>query len=801
MIGDLTLALRSLARRPGYALGVMLTLALGIGMNTAAFGVVDALLFEPPPVREPDRLVRVFRHSPSAALSFGPASWDDLEAIRQQSGSLSASAAFTQALLALESSGVPHLGIGELVSGDYFAVLGVEAERGRVFDDSEASHPLAVLGHRAWKHRFGGDERLLGGSVLVNGHLFTVIGILPESFHGLTRGVSPEVWIPRASVRWSEAGSPWVVARLAPGHTLDDARAELELIARRSARLEPNAPESDLVALPAAEVRILPQLDGALGDGALLLMALVGVVLLLTVVNVSHLTLVRGIERRRELATRAALGGGRWALSRLLVVEALVLALAGGTLGAGLAAVLIGASARLRPPIPVVDVVVDPALDLRVLGVTLAISVLAALAIAPARFAARLDILRELAGGPALTGSRGRGRIFVPLQVALSLVLLSAAGLCLRSLRNAGTLDPGFRSGEVVVATMSPGLQGYSPERADGFFESLLTRLRARPDVVAAGFASHLPLSFEWHEDRVTAEGRPTADALTVGAAGVGPGYFESMGIAVRRGRAFESSDGASGPGVALVNETLAQRLWPATEAVGRRLRVAGAEDALVEVVGVVGDGRYRTLGEAPRGFLYRPLAQGGASGADAFVRSGTRTIVVRVTTPPEAFTGELRGELRALEPNLALIRLEPLDDALGGVLWVPRVAAGVFGSFGLLALALAVTGIYGVLSFAVTLRRRELGIRMALGARPSDLRRLVVQQALALVLTGVGLGLASSFAVTRLLVVALYGVSPTDPLTFALVSALLVGVACLAAERPARRAAGGALLVSLRGD
>jgi predicted permease len=798
---DLKRAVRDLMRRPGYALAAAGTLALGIGLNTAAFGLIHGLLLQPLPVEEPSRLLRLYRRSPEAALSHGPVRWGDLEAVRQQAASVDDVAAYVYAPLALEHAGGPRLAMGEVVSPNYFTLLGVGAAHGRVFSEREAREPLAVLSHRAWRRWFAGGE-VLGGALRVNGQAYTIAGVAPEGFGGLTRGLSTEIWLSRESIGWPQSGNPWAVARLRSGFSADDARVELGLIGTRLDQSEsPSGDPGELVALSANHVRLLPQLDGTLTNASALLMALAAIVLALAVVNVSHLTLVRGLGRQRELATRLALGASRGAVYRVLLAEALVLSVSGGLLGVGLAAGLHSAVGGLRVPLPV-DVAPMPSLDPGVLLLTLLVSLAVgvAAAAAPVRFARRLDLLQALHGGSGLSRRGGRRSALMPLQVALCFVLLVSAGLCLKSLRHAETLDPGFDTDGVVVATVAPQLQGYGGETLERFYRDLLLRVRARRDVLAAGLISHLPLSLEWVEQRVAASGQGSEEWLAVGTAGVSRGYFESLRIPLRRGRAFVESDDAAASPVAVINETLAARLWPAGSALGRRLRVRG-EASELEVVGVVADGRYRSLGEPPRGFLYRPLAQGGVAGGDSAVSSGSRTLVVRTPSAPDAFGVALRETLRELDPGLAVAQLEPLERALGHVLWLPRTAARTFGLFGLLALALAATGIYGVLAFSAAQRRREMGVRMALGARPRDMRRLVLREAFSLTAGGVLLGLGLSWAVTRLLAVALYGVGPMDAATLSLVSLLLLAVAWAAALGPARRASGAAVVESLRAE
>ena len=799
---DVHLAFRTLGRRPDFFVAAALTLGLGIGLNTAVFSLVSALLTSPLPVEDPHRLVRIYRHAPDHVMTWGPVAWQDFDELREQAHSLQSLAGYSYTPLALEHGEHHRLAMGEWVSENYFDLLGLSATHGRLFGEDDARRPVAVLSHRAWRQWFGGEPATVGGDLRVNGQSYRVIGVAPEGFGGLTRGLSSEVWLPVDSGRWQTTAEPWVIGRVAEGVPQEAAQNEVALVGRRLHAVLPETDgERELRALPADDVRLLPQFDNALTGGSVMALVLVGLVLALAAVNVSHLVLARSLGRRHELATRRALGAGRVDLLRLLAAEGTVLALAGGAVGLALALPLLHGLNLLKIPLPV-DVNLAPRLDFGTVLFTLALSLFlgVGLHLLAGRSLIRSAPAQTLSGGPMVSlRQRRSSRFLIPLQVAFSLVLLLCAALCLQSFWHARDIDPGFESEGVLVATVAPHLQGYDAEAADRFYRELAERVRSHPRVVAAGWTSHLPLTFELHADRVARDEWADDRWLSVDSAGVGPGYFEGLRIPLEEGRPFSTLDDRESTPVAVINRTLAARLWPQEHALGRTLQLEGAESSTLQVIGVVGDGKYRTLGEAARPFLYRPLAQGGARSTAAFVNTGTRTLIVRTTETGPGWAAELRQLIRDVGPEVAISQLAPLDDALAIVLWLPRVTALLFAAFGLLALALAATGIYGVLSFAVGQRRQEMGIRLALGARPWDLRRILLGEALVLAGGGVLLGLLASTAITRLLTLVLYGVHPGDGATRIAVSLFLLFMALAAAHRPALRAAQTSVIESLR--
>ena len=824
---EVRFALRLLRRDRLFTLAAVATLAIGIGLNAAVFSVVDAVLLRPLPVAEPDRLVRVFSATPEDPVSHSPLTWTEVTELRRRAWGLEAVAAFTYTSLVVEAGEEGRLVLGELVTDDYFAALGVVPALGRFFDPAGSpgtaagpapAPPVAVLSHSAWSRRFGADPGVVGRTVRVNGAPFSVIGVAPPEFFGMTRGVVPELWIPLGArgawERPAAAGRPpaeepgggadeepaflWVVARLADRVPVAAARAQIAAVG------VPEAGTPDvrraLLTEPASRVRILPGVDRGLEAGSWLLLGVVALVLLVACSNVANLCLARALGRRGEIATRIALGAGTGAIVRQLLVEGLLLALAGGGLGLLLAGTAARALAALRLPIPI-DLAVGAQVDARVLAFTAAVAGLTALAfsLAPALAAARTDLVREMReGAAALTRRRRRlSRGAVVVQIAVSLVLLVAGGLCLRSLARARDLDLGYRPEGAVVATFAPHLQGYGREQADRFYRDLLDGVRALPGVGAAGLTSHLPLSFELRFDTVSAAEAGGGDPLRVDSALAGPGYFAAMAIPVLRGRGFE--DDPAEPGGAglrsargvVVNDTLAARLWPEGRAVGRRLRIAGL-DGSHEVIGVVATGKARTLGEAPRPFLYRPFetASGGGGGRALQVSSGTVTLVARVEGDAAAALAAVRGAAREADADVAVSRLTTLEAALAPALLLPRAAAVLFGAFGALGLILAAIGTYALMAHATAQRRHEVGVRLAFGARRPDIERLLVREGLAVALGGVACGLLLAGLLGRFLEPILLGIDSADGIAWSAAAAVVLGAAAAASYLPARRLA-----------
>jgi len=805
LLHDLRFAIRQLIRNPGFAAASILILTLGIGLNSAVFSVVNATLFRPLPVADSEDLVAIYRATPKDFMATSALTTADVLDLAEQSRGFTGLLAYTYNPMIVERGGENRLVLGVRATPNFFSTLGVKPFLGRFFSPEDGRDlQQAVLSYSAWQRRFGADPGILGATLSLNGRPCTVIGVAPEEFFGLTRGVAPELWMPmwldragRGQGEGRELGWLWAMGRRAPGVSFEEVQAELRALAARLA-VESPATHSDrtFVALPANTVRILPGVDTRLGAASAVVLGVVGLVLLIACTNVANLLLARALARRREIATRRALGAGAAAVVRQLLVESFLLALLGGVLGLGLAWISNTAVAALRLPVPV-DLALGLALDGRVVLFTLAAATLTVLAfgLAPALAAARGDLAFMLRESAQVAGSRKQrhfGGFLVVVQMALSLVLLVDMGLAVRSLRNARRVDPGFDPDGVVVATFAPRLQGYTSGETDSFSRRLTERIRELPGIESAALASHLPLSIEITFDRVATVATAALPEQwpAVDSALVGPGYFETLRIRVLRGRAFGADDQAGERRVAVVNQTFAARFWPGEEAVGQRLRIAGAGTAY-EVVGVVRDGKYRTLGEAPQPFLFRILSQKSErSGNTGEITFGSITLVARHRGSASAALADLRRVSRELDARLAIARLETFEQTLGIAFFLPRIAAALFAVFGLLGLLLAALGLYSLMVYTVGRRRLEIGIRLALGATRSDVVLLIVQRGLGLALLGIAAGLTAAAGTTRGLAALLYGVSPTDPATFLTVALFLAAVALAASYLPARRAA-----------
>jgi len=823
---DVKFGLRMLVKNPGFTVVAVLTLALGIGLNTAAFSLVNAVLFRPLPVTAPGELVYVYTQLPKQPiiLTHQPNAYPDYLDFRDQTRSFQSLAGYAMTQVALDQGDETSMVFGEMVSGNYFATLGLQPAVGRLLaeedDRQRGANPVMVISHAAWQRRFGGDPSVMGRTVRLNGTPMTVIGVAPPGFYGMLRGIGSELWLPitmssalRASpnVNLSEPGQGdrldnrgrrwvWMIGRLRPGVTPQQADAEVRTIGEqlRAAYPESNEPRA-YATLPAAKVSLLPGLDTYLSGTSAVLMGVVGLLLLIACANVASMLLARAAARRREIAMRLTLGASRPRLIRQLLVESLLLALLGGLPAIALAYASNAGLVRFASILPLpFQVALELALDTRVLLFTLAAAALTAVVfgLAPALAATRADLvtaLKEEAGASIGGGSRARLRsALVVAQVALSLVLLVIAGLSLRSLQNAHRIDPGFDPNGVVVASVAPSTQGYSREQADAFFKSFTDRLRAVPGVEQVTTATNLPLTFDINSDGAAIPGHIPAhreEWAEVDTSSIGPGYFATMGIPLVRGREFTERDRTGEPRVAVVNEAFAGHFWPGQDPMGRTFQILDQEEPF-QVVGVARDGKYRTLGEDPRMFFYQSLGQNPA---------GQRIVVARTRGSVAPSLVAMRQVGRELDAKVPVTDIETLDVATSGTLLVPRMGAVLFGMFGVLGMVLAAVGLYGVIAYAVSQRTREIGIRVALGAQRGDILRLVVRQGLLLTAAGIALGVAAALAVTQVLTAFLYGINARDPLTFGGVALLLGTVALLACFIPARRAARVEPMVALR--
>jgi putative ABC transport system permease protein len=811
---DLRQAVRLLVKHPGFTLVAVMSLALGIGANTAIFSLVNALLLRPMPVARPSEIVSVFTSDFSGPL-YGASSYPDYLDFRRVDA-LSGLAAWAPTPVALaQGSGQSQRLFAEAVSANYFDVLGVRPLMGRGFAPEEDSgpHAVAVIAHGLWQRAFGSDPGVIGRSVTLNGTPFQVVGVAPPEYVGAMRGLAMDLWIPLSMQDVARTGRTgltnrgnrgvFLTGRLAPKADLAGAQARFDSLA---AALHRDYPQNwtdvqqrgrRITLVSESGGRVFPEVRGPVLGFMALLMTVVGLVLLIACANLANLLLARASTRRREIGIRVALGAGRAALIRQLLTESVLLSLLGGAAGGLGAAWTADALSTFRPPLPV-PVVLDLTLDLRVLAFAVLVSVATGVffGLAPALAATRSDVVSALKDDGAGTGTgpqRSRLRsVLVVGQVSVALLLLVGSGLFVRSLRNAHTIDPGFEPGGLAMASVDLVLGGYKEEAGRAFYVRALEQVRTLPGVVAATFVKDAPLGLGGSRRGLRIEGytpRPNED-MEVALTSVGPGYFETMRIPLRRGRTFTADDLPGTPLAAIVNEAFVRRYLGGQEAIGRRLRLRGPDAPATEIVGVVRDGKYRTLGEEARPFVYLPLFQD-------YV--GEATLIARTEGSPAAVAALLQRRLVDIDPRIPVFDVKTMDEHLRFTLLPARLAASVLGLFGLVALLLSGLGLYGVMSYLVSQRSREMGIRIALGARPEDVVRLVVGQGMRLTLFGMIGGIGAALGVTHLVAGLLYGISPTDPWTFAAVTSVLAAVALLACLLPARRAAAVDPNVALR--
>jgi predicted permease len=820
LLQDLRFGARMLAANPGFTLVAVLSLALGIGANSTIFTVVNAVLLNPLPVKDASTLVSVFttddRNRGNGQLfAFLQTSRLNLEDYRAQNTVFSQLATYNGLALSFSGRGEPEQVFGEMVSGNFFDVLGVTPSRGRAFLPDEDVVPgqklVTVLSDAFWQRRLGGDPSVVGSTLTLNGHAFTVVGIAPPGFKGANAIVSPALWVPvmthpqvargflQENIDSRRALLFNAVGRLKPGVTLEQAEANLKTIADRLAREYPNDNAGRNVALkPLAESTINPGFRENFVRAGGLMMTVVGLVLLIACANVANLLLARASARQREVAVRLSLGASRARLVRQLLTEGLLLAVLAGALGLLIAYWAQGVLWSLRPPALPADAI-DLTPGARVLAFTALVSVLTAVVfgLAPAFTSSRPDLVAELkqrAGGSAGSNRPWSLRnLLVAGQVALSLVALVGAGLFVKSLGRAQRIAPGFDHERLALLTVDLGAQGLNEEQARAFHRRMLERARALPGVEDATLASGVPLFQGGFLRTVFPEGTDASDRKNgrlVQLNTVEPGYFRTMGIRLVRGRDFTEADHADAPHAVVVNETMARQFWPDQEPLGKRFQFFG-QDWLNEVVGVARDGKYNFIGEDAVPHIYLSLRQTYEPAVSLHLRSAD----------PAAALGLARQQVQEMDRSLPITNVFTFATILDQSLWAPRVGAYLLGVFGLLSLLLAVIGIYGVMSYAVSQRTRELGVRMALGAGQSDVLRLVVGQAALVAGIGIVVGLALSLAATRLVANLLFEVSARDPLTFVGIPLLLAAAALLASLKPAWRATRVDPTIALRSE
>ena len=813
LIKDIRYAIRGLIKRPGFVAIAVITLALGIGANTAIFSLVNTVLLRSLPVERPGEIVSVAVRAKDDSMS--AFSYPNYKDFRDRNEALSGLLVYRFVPLSLSRGGNNERIWGYEVSGNYFDVLNVKAIQGRTFlpeeDKTKNSHPVIVVSYDCWQRRFGGDPSLVGRDVLINNHQFNVIGIAPQGFKGTEFVYSPEIWITASMIEWAEPGSTWLdnrssknffgIARLKSGVSARQAEASLNLLSQQLAKEYPDDNEGQSIKIGPPGF-ILPELRGAVVSFTWVMMAAVGLVLLVTCTNLAGLMLARATDRRKEIAIRLAMGANRLRLIRQLLTESIMLSFVGGAVGLLLALWILRVLLALKPPIDF-PLALDVGVDWRVLLFSLTVSIVAGavFGLAPALQSTRPSLVRALKDTAAQGGAvRTRLRsVLVVAQISISLVVLIAAGLVVRTLQQLQTMNPGFETQNGLTMSFDLGLQGYDEARGQQFYRQLIERVQSLPGIESASVSNYIPLSLNYNSNNIFVEGKPAErgeNVPTAMTATVGPGYFKTMGTPILQGREFTDEDQEKTEKVAVVNEYFVRRLMPEVqnpaEAVGRRFSFRGAGGPFTRIVGVAKAGKYFNIAEDPRPFVWTTMEQD---------YSSSGILVVRTKGSPDGLIGPVRGQVQSLDPNLPLFDVKTLTEHMRFALFPAKVAATVLGVFGLVALMLAAIGVYGITSYAVAQRTHEIGVRLALGAQLSDVLKLVLGHGLKLTVIGAVIGLAGAFLATRAITSVLYGVSATDPVTFVFVSGLLIGVALFACYVPARRATKVEPLTALRNE
>ena len=804
---DVRVGFRQLVRRPAFAVTAIGSLALGIGVTTTLFTVVNAVLFKSSPLRDPSRLVEIYSMQRGEDMQL-TSSYPDLQSLRAGVPAFSGIAgnAYVRGVLSTATS--PRLVTGEAVTANYFDVLGVSIGQGRGFraDEDGAADGAAVviLSHGLWQREFGGRADAVGRTLKLSGLSYTVVGVAPQSFPGAMPGIASDFWVPVTmvehfqftGVQWTGDNDPgttrlerrstrWLFAkgRLADGQTIAQARAQAEAVFASLSTQYPATNEKALVSLvPVGNIRFHPMVDGYVRAASAGLLGAVGLVLLVACANVAALLLARGTARRREMAVRAAIGAGRGRLVRQLLSEGLVLALIGGASGvlmAMWASSLIGAYATTLLPIATTF---DFTLDRTVLVFAGVVSLLTAVifGLAPAWSASRPELVPALkdtldTGGP---GRRVTLRdALVVGQLALSLVLLVAGALLARGLVVARATDLGFDPARVAALSFSPQMNGYDLERTIALRERVVEAVRALPGVTAVSVASRMPLGPDINMSSYAVPGRHDADSdgASVDMVAIGTGYFDVMGIPLVEGREFTQDEVDGDRPVVIVNETFAKTFWPGESAVGHTVHDGGFEQRALQIVGVARDHKVRSAGEAPMPYVHVPMGP-----------RRSINLVARTAGPAAALVPAMKRAVWTLEPDAVFTEEGPATDAVDATLAPTRIGATIIGVVGVLALGLAAIGLYGVIAYSVSLRTREVGIRMALGAERGQVLRMVLGQGTRLALAGVGLGAVLAAGAATVLQSMLYGVSTFDPAAYAVASGVLLLVALAANLAPA---------------
>jgi len=798
LLADLKFALRMIRKAPAFTAVAVLSLALGIGPNTAIFSLVDAILFQEWGVRDPDTLVDVYSLSSDGRHYF--TGWRVYELVDEGASDVFAEvAAHAMYMGNIERDGEAELVMGEMVTGNYFDVMGVPAERGRTFlpeeDATDGTHPVVVLADRFWHSHYGADPNLVGGQIRLNGRPYTVVGIAPPSYKGrIAPGIGTDFWVPWSMYTHLTPGSSkgtgnfMITGRMRPGIPAARATPAVDAIA---ARYNDEHPESRsklrLSAVPLGDILLHPDMDRTIGAMAALLFVAVGMVLLIACVNLAGFLLARATDRRKEMAVRVAMGAGAGAIARQLLVEAAVLAALGGVLGLLLGQLFLRMLLGVHLPVPM-PISLDVPLSGRLFVFTAGVSVVAALlfGLTPALNATHTPVASTLRDEAGASGGRGKARarqILVAAQMAVCTILLFGAGVFVHNLRNATRQDVGFSTAPAAVVTVETWANEYSDEKQLSLVDDVVRTVSAEAGVDRVAATRRLPLDLGTNNTSLDVPGvepPPDLNRWLLESTGVTPSYFDVMGIPILQGRDFDRRDVADGQRVLVLSKAAADRFWPDGDAVGKVVYLYGDREQEAVVIGVAGNAKIWSLTEAPRPYLYRPIAQSEGSGTYHFVARGP--------LPPQRLAEMVRDAAKEADPSLVVSDVGTMADHLGYIFFLPRMAALLLSLVGALALVLGAVGLYGMVSYAAARRTREMGIRLALGAERRTVVGMVVRGGLAVVGVGAVLGLGGSVVLGSALGSFLIGLGGIDPAALLAAPVVLAAVAAAAAWLPARR-------------
>jgi putative ABC transport system permease protein len=811
LFGDVRFALRWLRRSPGFALVAIASLAIAIGFNTALFSLVDALVFRPLPVERPDRLVDIFT-SGDDQDRYATSSYPDFLDYKSRNDVFTDMLAFTPSIGAARFGDRSRLSMGETVTGNYFELLGVHALIGRTLvpDDDRASAPrAAAISYKLWNREYGANPAVVGQTVRVHGQPYTIVGVMPAGFTGMFPLLSPEMWMPMAFVDDVEPGgiisnvpSPtgntrlerrgsrfmFVKGRLKADVKYTAAAANMRLIGRQlQTEYAATNKRFDVSTVPTKDVHIHPMADGPLRYVGLALMFVVGLVLVIACANVASMLLARASSRQKEIGIRLAIGASRGRVVRQLLSESVVMLALGAAAGVALAWAMTRIAASISLPIPI-PISLALRIDARVLVFTAVVAAVAAIVagLAPALKATRPNVVNELKNDVVSASTGGRRWTLrdglVATQIAVTMVLLVAAGLLTRSLIAAQGFGIGFKPDGIAIVSTELKMIGYDDARAKAFYDRALERLRAIPGVESASLVERTPFSINYNRTNVYLPDRhgPNDKGVVVDATSVAPEYFATLGVSVLQGRNFAATDTPESPRVAIVNEAMAKKFWPNESAVGKRFHPTTFTGREVEIVGVCADYRVNTVGESATPYIHYAVSQRPDPG---------EAMMARTRGDAGALLTAMRRELTALEPNVIFLDQQTMNAQVAATLLPAKAGAVGVSAVGVVAMLLASIGLYGVIAYSVARRTREIGIRMALGAKPAAVVGLVMRQGLTIAAVGLGVGAVLALGAAKAVAGALYGVSFIDPVAWGSALATLFAIATLANFVPARRA------------